>query len=136
MERAMRILWLGTLAVLTGLGLFAPSTLAQSPKQGEGQQQLKQMRLTEKQVQSFIAAQKQLEPLASKLEAAGDKPDPALQRQLEQVAKSNGFSTLEELDNVGANISLVLSGLDPQSGQFTEPPELIKKDMDEIRQDK
>ena len=54
-----------------------------------------------------------------------------LQKQIEQIAKSNGFSTLEELDDVGANISLVLAGLDPQSGQFMEPPDQIKKEIDE-----
>jgi hypothetical protein len=31
---------------------------------------------------------------------------------------------------------LVLAGLDPQSGQFTEPPDQIKKDIDELKQDK
>ena len=37
---------------------------------------------------------------------------------------------------MAANISLVLAGLDPQSGQFTEPPDQIKKDIDELKQDK
>ena len=132
----MRVMWVGTLAVLGGLGLFAFSATAQSQKQGEGQQQFKQIKLTEKQVQSFISAQKQLAPLSSKLEASGDKPDPAPQRQLEQITKGNGFSTVDEYDDVAGNISLVLAGLDPQTGQFTEPPELIKRDIDEIKQDK
>jgi hypothetical protein len=134
MERSMRIVRLVTLAVFSGLAIFGSSAIAQS--QSEGQQQLKQIKLTETKVKSFISAQKQLAPLASKLEAADDKPDPALQNQLEQIAKNSGFSTLEELDDVAANISLVLDGLDPQTGQFTEPPEQIKKDMDELKQDK
>lgn len=132
----MRTIWLGKLAVLAGLALFATSAIAQSQKDGQDQSQLKQIKLTEKQVRDFISAQKQLTPLASKLESAADKPDPALQKQVEQIAKSNGFSTLDEFDDVAANISLVLAGLDPQSGQFTEPPDQIKKDMDELKQDK
>lgn len=136
MERTMRTIWLGKLAVLAGLALFAASAVAQSQKDGQDQWQFKQIRLTEKQVQDFISAQKQLAPLASKLENAADKPDPALQKQIEQIAKSNGFSTLDEFDDVAANISLVFAGLDPQSGQFTEPPDQIKKDIDELKQDK
>jgi hypothetical protein len=136
MGRTMRIIWLGTLAALTGLALFAASAIAQSQKGGQDQWQFKQIKLTEKQVRGFISAQKQLTPLASKLESAADKPDPALQKQIEQIAKSNGFSTLDEFDDVAANISLVLAGLDPQSGQFTEPPDQIKKDMEELKQDK
>jgi SPX domain protein involved in polyphosphate accumulation len=136
MERTMRTIWLRKLAALAGLALFAASAIAQSQKDGEDQWQFKQIKLTEKQVQDFISAQKQLAPLASKLENAADKPDPALQKQIEQIAKSNGFSTIDEFDDVAANISLVLAGLDPQSGQFTEPPDQIKKDIDELKQDK
>jgi hypothetical protein len=136
MERKMRTIWLGKLAVLAGLALFAASAVAQNQKDGQEQGQVKQIKLTEKQVRDFISAQKQLAPLASKLESAGDKPDPALQKQIEQITKSNGFSTLDEFDDVAANISLVLGGLDPQSGQFTEPPDQLRKDIEELKQDK
>jgi len=108
--------------------------MAQGQKQGDSPPQLKQMKLTDKQVQGFISAQKDLAPLRSKLEGAGDKLDPALQAQLDLIAKKNGFSSGDEFDDVAANIAIVLSGLD-QSGQFTEPPEQIKKDIEEIKQD-
>jgi hypothetical protein len=136
MERTMRTISLGKLAMFAGLALFAASAIAQSQKEGQDQQQLEQIKLSEKQVKDFISAQKQLAPLASKLENADDKPDPGLQSQVEKIAKSNGFSTLDEFDNVAANISLVLAGLDPQTGQFTEPPDQIKRDIDELKQDK
>jgi len=132
----MRTILRAKLAVLAGLVLFAGSAIAQGQKDGQDQSQVKQIKLSEKQVRDFISAQKQLAPLASKLESAGDQPDPALQKQIEQIAKSSGFSTLDEFDDVAANISLVLAGLDPQSGQFTEPPDQIKKDIDELKQDK
>jgi len=111
--------------------------MAQGQTQGGNEPQFKQVKLTEKKVQGFISAQKQLAPLASKLdEASADKPDPALQKQVEEIAKSNGFSTVEELGEVGANVSLVLAGLDAKTGQFTEPPELIRKEIEAIKQDK
>lgn len=130
----MRTAWLGILAALTGLGLLASSGAAQEQKQ-DNQQQFRQVKLTEKHIKSFISAQKQLAPLASKLESSADKPDPALQGQVQQIAKSNGFSGVDELAEVGANISIVLAGLDPQTGQFTEPPDLIRKEMEQVKQD-
>ncbi len=132
----MRTVWLGMLAVIAGVGLLASSGMAQGQAQGESEPRFKQVKLTEKKVQGFISAQKQLAPLSSKLEASADKPDPALQKQVEQIARSNGFSTVDELDEVSANISLVFAGLDAQTGQFTEPPDLIRKEMEAIKQDK
>lgn len=132
----MRTLWLGMLAALAGLGLLVSSATSQGQAQGDSEQQFKQLRLTEKHIKSYISAQKQLAPLASKLEASGDKADPALENQVQQIAKSNGFSSADELADVGANISIVLAGLDPKTGQFTEPPDLIRKEMEEVKQDK
>ena len=132
----MRTMWLKALVAFAGLGLVISSGLAQGQKQEEAEQSFKQVRLTHKQVQAFIAAHKQLAPLSSKLEAAGDKVDPALQKQVEQIAKSNGFASLEELGDVSANISIVLAGLDPKTGQFTEPPELIRQEIEALKQDK
>jgi hypothetical protein len=131
----MRTKWLGMLALFAGLGLLASSGIAQAQGEG-GEPRFKQVKLTEKKIEGFISVQKQLAPLSSKLEASADKPDPALQKQVEDIAKSNGFSTVDELGEVSANISLVLAGLDTQTGQFTEPPDLIKKEMEAIKQDK
>ena len=132
----MRTMWLWTLTVLTGLAVFGPAVIAQSQKESDKASNKSNKSSSPKpKVQSFISAQKQLAPLAGKLEAAGEKPDPALQSQLEQIAKSNGFSSLDELHVVALNIALVLDGLDPQTGQFMERSEQIKKDMDELKQD-
>jgi hypothetical protein len=68
--------------------------MAQGQKQGDSEPQLKQMKLTDNQVQGFISAQKELAPLSSKLEGAGDKPDPALQSQLDQIARRTAFRAL------------------------------------------
>jgi hypothetical protein len=87
-------------------------------------------------VQGFIAAQKDLSAIASKLQAAGEKPDPKLQADLEQIAKKNGFKSFNEFDDVAANISMVMAGLDPQSGEYSDPLEMIKKEMEEVRADK
>jgi SPX domain protein involved in polyphosphate accumulation len=100
-----------------------------------GQPEFKQVKLSEKYVQGFIAAQKDLAAMAAQLQAAGDKPDAKLQAELEAVATKNGFANFADLDDVAANISMVMAGLDPQSGEYMDPIEAIKKEMDEIKKD-
>jgi hypothetical protein len=96
---------------------------------------INQIKLSEKQVQGFIAAQKDLSAISGELQAAGDKPDAKLQAKLEAIAKKQGFTNFAELDDVAANISLVMAGLDPQSGEFSDPVEMLKKEMAEIKSD-
>jgi hypothetical protein len=97
--------------------------------------EFKQVALTEKNVQGFIAAQKDLSAISGKLQNAGDKPDPQLQGELEGIAKKHGFASFEELDDIAANISMVMAGIDPETGAFTDPVDSIKKEMAEIKGD-
>lgn len=97
---------------------------------------MKQIELTEKQIQSLLAAQKEMDAITEKLpEGASDKPDPKLQGQLETVAKKHGFGNYAEYGDVVANVSLVLSGIDPKTKAFTEPPLVLKKQIDEMNSD-
>jgi hypothetical protein len=99
-------------------------------------QEIKQIKLTDKQVVGFIASQKDLAAIAGKIQAAGEKPDPALQAELETIAKKHGFASFSELDDVAANISIVMAGLDPQTGSFTDPIEALKKELEDVKADK
>jgi hypothetical protein len=65
-----------------------------------------------------------------------DKPDAKLDAQAEAVAKKSGFANLTEHDLVSMNISMIMSGIDPQTKKFTEPPEQIKKDIAALKADK
>ena len=112
--------------VVFGAAFMTPSAYAQD---------IKQIKLSEKQVTGFVASQKDLAALAPKIQAAGDKPDAALQAELEAIAKKNGFASFSELDDVAANISIVMAGLDPQSGNFTDPIEALKKELDDVKAD-
>jgi len=92
---------------------------------------VKQIRLTERQIQGFIAAQKQKAVVAE-----FDQRDPRLQTESETVAKKNGFKDFAEYDEVAANILMVFAGIDPQSKQYTDPQTAIKKKIAEIMADK
>jgi hypothetical protein len=96
---------------------------------------VKQIKLTDAQVTNFIKAQADLASMASKIQAAGEKPDPALQAELEGIAKKHGFNDFAELDDVAANISIVMAGLDAQSGSFTDPVEALQKELEDVKKD-
>ncbi len=118
------------LMAIAGLLIGAVALTAQA-----GAQEIKQIKLTEPQVAGFVASQKDLAAIASKIQAAGEKPDAALQAELETIAKKHGFTTFSELDDVAANISIVMAGLDPQTGVFTDPIEALKKELDDVKAD-
>ena len=96
-------------------------------------QEGKQIKLTDKHIQSVMAA---YEDMAKLYESANPEPDPKVEAQAEAVAKKNGFASLDEYDDVSANISMILSGIDPQTKKFTEPSEQIKKEIAALKADK
>lgn len=118
------------------LSLFLAFAAAAAPVHAQDQgSEIKQVNLTEPHLKGFIAAQKDLADISTKLEKAGDKPDDALQNELEAVAKKHGFASFQELDDVAASVSTVMAGLDPETGEFTDPKEAMKKELADIEAD-
>ena len=95
-------------------------------------QEVKQIKLTEKYIQGFIAASKNMASLND--DANPDQPDPKI--ETEAVAKRNGFASLAEYEDVAMNISMIMTGIDPQTKKFTEPPEQIRKQIAALKADK
>jgi hypothetical protein len=114
----------GLSAILAGAGAFGASA-----------QEFKQLELTDQMVTNFIAAQKDFAPLASKLAEGGESPDAALTKELEDIAKKHGFTSFADFEDVGANITIVLDGLERTSGKYTDPIEKMKKELEEIKAD-
>ena len=96
-------------------------------------QEGKQIKLTDKHIQSVMAA---YENMAKLYENANPEPDPKVEAQAEAVAKKNGFASLDEYDDVSTNITMIMSGIDPQTKKFTEPPEQIKNEIAALKADK
>jgi hypothetical protein len=119
--------FLGALfAALLALALFDPrAASAQEPKQ---------IKLTEKHIQGVMAAYKDMAKLYEGENS--DKPDPRVEAQAAAIAKMNGFASLDEYDDVLMNISMIMSGIDPQTKKFTEPPEQIKRDIAALKANK
>lgn len=110
-----------------------------SPAQAAPEQpppEIQQIALTDKQVQSVLTAQKDLDAITDKLpEGAADKPDPKLAEQFEGVVKKYGFASYAEYGQVIDNISLVMSGMDPKTKVFTDPPTLVQQQIAAIEKE-
>jgi hypothetical protein len=96
-------------------------------------QEAKQIKLTEKHIQGFMAA---YGDMAKLYDGANPEPDPKVEAQAEAVAKKNGFASLDEYDDVSFNIEMIMSGIDRQTKKFTESPEQIKNEIAALKADK
>jgi hypothetical protein len=98
-------------------------------------QEVKQIKLTEKHIQGFVGASKDMARLYAG--ANPDQPNPKVDAQAAAVAKKNCFASLGEYDDdASMNISLIMTGIDPQTKKFTEPPEQLKKQIADLKADK
>jgi hypothetical protein len=113
-------------SALLALALFDPGAATA--------QEVKQTKLTEKHIQGFMAASRDMTRLYDG--ADPDKPDSKVDAQAAAVAKKNGFASLAEYDDASMNISMIMFGIDPQTKKFTEPPDQIKKQIAALKIDK
>lgn len=129
--------------VLTSLSiaLFAVSLAVVSSGHALAQQagaapmQLKQIALTQKQIDGVVAAEKAMDAITSKLQPDA-RPDAKVLAQLEGVAKKNGFASYDEYNNVMDNIGLVYGGIDPTSKKYVGSEAVIKQQIAQVQADK
>ncbi|MGY3440617.1 MULTISPECIES: hypothetical protein [unclassified Bradyrhizobium] len=114
----------------------APSPAAQAAAPAQDQlPPIKQIALTDKQIDGAIAAAKEMDPITAKL-SQDAKPDPKIVAQLEAIAKKNGFASYDDYNNVVDNISLVLGGFDPQTKKYVGPEAVVKAQIAQVQADK
>ena len=125
-------------AVSTGSALAqakqqpAPAQAAPPPGQPPA---LKQMALTEKQIEGVLAAQKDMDAITAKL-PENATPDAKVTAQLDAVAKKNGFASYDEYNDVVDNISLVLGGFDPATKKYVGSEAVLKAQIAQVQADK
>jgi hypothetical protein len=111
---------------------MAPAQAAPPPAQ---EAPVKQMALTEKQIQGVLAASKDMDAITAKI-PANAKPDPKVDAQLEAVAKKNGFASYDDYNNVTDNIGMVLAGFDPATKKYVGNETVIKAQIAQVQADK
>jgi hypothetical protein len=124
-----QVLRLSATAVAAAVFVYAAALVsAQEPLEP-----LKQIKLSEKQIEGFIAAHKDM---TEAFEKTAQESDKAADTQLDAIAKKFGFKDRNEYDEVVANIALVAYAIDPKTRAFTDPPILAKKELEDAKADK
>ncbi|MBR0732660.1 hypothetical protein JQ636_27250 [Bradyrhizobium japonicum] len=96
---------------------------------------LKQIALTDKQLDGVLSAQKDMDAITEKL-PENTAPDQKVIGQLDGVAKKNGFAGYDDYNNVVDNISLVLGGFDPATRKYVGTEAVIKAQIAQVQADK
>jgi hypothetical protein len=110
----------------------APAQAAPPPGQPP---QIKQIALTDKQIDGVVAALKEMDPITAKL-PDNAPPDAKVVAQLDAIAKKSGFASYDEFNNVVDNISLVLGGFDPTTKKYVGSEAVIKSQIAQVQADK
>jgi hypothetical protein len=113
----------------------APAAKQQAAPPPQAPPPMKQMVLTEKQIEGVLAASKEMDAITDKI-PPNAKPDPKVDAQLDAVAKKNGFASYAEYNDVTDNISMVLGGFDPATKQYVGPEAVLKAQIAVVQADK
>lgn len=134
----------GAVCLLSAASLASSGTaFAQAKQQPAPAQQaapaqapaLKQIALTDKQLDGVLAAQKDMDAITEKL-PENTAPDAKVIAQLDGVAKKHGFASYDDYNNVVDNISLVLGGFDPATKKYVGAEAVIKAQIAQVQADK
>ena len=126
------------LAILSTGGALAQAKQAPSMQMAQAQPApppLKQMALTDKQIDGVIAAQKDIDAITQKL-PPNVAPSQKAVAQLDAVAKKNGFAGYDDYNDVVDNITLVLSGIDPTTKKYVGFDAATKAQIAEVQANK
>ena len=137
--RGFSIAFALTLGLAAPLAAFAPSPLAfAQAQQPGGEEPIKQVALTDKQLDSYLGAKKEVDAILAKLpeDSQGQAPDPKVTAQLDAIAKKHGLANYEEYLAVEDNIGLVMQGMDPQTKKYVGPEAMLKQQIAEVKADK
>ena len=127
------------IAFVAAIGVMAASvsTLRAADNDEAGFEKVEQIKLTEKQVKGFIASQQELIALASTVkDDESAAPDPSLEGKLNALATKHGFKDFDELELVSLNIEMVMDGLDPETGKYTDIVSALKEERSMAEADK
>ena len=90
--------------------------------------QLKQVALTQAQIDNVLASAKEIDAITAKL-PQNAPPSASAVAQLDGVAKKHGFASYDDYNTVIGNISLVMDGLDPQTKKYIGSEAAIKQQI-------
>ena len=120
-----------SMAVVSSTDVMAQAKQA-APEQAPP---VKQMALTDKQIQGVLAASKEMDDVTAKMPQNG-QPDAKMMAAMNAVAKKNGFASADEYNDVTDNIGLVMQGIDPATKKYVGTEAVLKAQIAQIQADK
>ena len=132
-----------SISAVSSSAVLAQAKMAPAPKQqaapppaaAQEAPALKQIALTDKQIEQVLAGQKDIDAITDKI-PDNAKPDPKVDAQLDAAAKKAGFASYDEYNTVVDNISLVLGGFDPATKKYVGAEAVMKAQLAQIQADK
>jgi hypothetical protein len=97
--------------------------------------QLKQIALTQAQIDNVLASAKEIDAVTQKL-PQNAPPSAKAVGQLDGIAKKHGFASYDDYNTVMGNISLVMDGVDPQTKKYIGSDAVLKEQVEQIKADK
>jgi hypothetical protein len=94
-----------------------------------------QIKLTEKHVEAFIAAQKDMTTVVQKMmqrAVFSNSANARYEAELRAVTNKHGFKNFDEYKAVTASISLVMAAIDSPTKVFTDPPTAIQQELEDV----
>jgi hypothetical protein len=125
-----------SLGLVVPVAVVASSALAQAQESAQPGALVEQIPLTDQQVQSFLAAQKDIDVILQKMPQGSAEPDAKTMAELDAIAKKYNFASYTEYDAVASNIGLVMSGIDPQTKKYVGTEAVLKQQIAAVQADK
>jgi len=128
-------------SILTALGIacvaasFGTLSLHPALAQIGSPLQMKQIALTQKQIDDVIASEKEMDAITHKL-PRNAPPNSKVIARLDGVAKKYGFASFDEYNTVIGNISIVMDGIDPQTKKYIGSDAGLKRQIEEVKANK
>ena len=126
-----------SISLISATDVMAQAKSQMAPAQAAPQAPppVKQMALTDKQIDGVLTSSKDMDAVTSKL-PENAQPDAKTMAQLDGIAKKNGFASFEDYSDVTDNIGMVMAGVDPATKKYVGNEAVIKAQMAEVQADK
>jgi hypothetical protein len=113
----------------------AKQQMAPAPAAQQAPPPVKQMALTDKQIEGVLASSNEMDAITAKL-PENAAPDAKAMAQLDAVAKKHGFASFDDYSNVTDNIGMVMSGIDSASKKYVGNEAVLKAQIAQVQADK
>jgi hypothetical protein len=127
----------GSLAAISIDSAMAQANQQMAPAQAApaAEAPVKQMALTDKQIQGVLAASKDMDAITEKL-PENAPPDAKVTAQLDAVAQKKGVASYDEDCDVTEKMGGVIAGFDPATRKYVGNDAVIKAQIAEVQADK